>query len=293
MISKRQRWADFICHPSRPTRYLSGLSDTVGITVQPISDPTFVDFVNKLAAGNDDGSLLIDALDYAFGGYHDFLDSRLKALLRSLSNTSGREQTVVGPAIKGTVDWPRTLTGRATSRLPEGRFVVGRPFKSFDLPENRLLSYFLLNIVSDINRLTDALGSGALIAKYSEMRRAGEAGLRDFNLRKVSKVVSPTSVMLNEARSARDVSYRELAALVERREAITSQRSIGKLEAVLELVRTGWLAPVSDDNLFEVYALAVVLDVLANECGLGQPTQYGLVTKSECMWHVSRQMVLS
>jgi hypothetical protein len=44
------------------------------------------------------------------------------------------------------------------------------------------------------------------------------------------------------------------------------------------LLAVGWLEPVSDDDLFELYALTLVLDVLSNELSFGEPTEYGLVT---------------
>ena len=52
------------------------------------------------------------------------------------------------------------------------------------------------------------------------------------------------------------------------------------------LLATGWLESVSDDDLFELYTLALVLDVLADEAGLGSPIEYGLVRANRR--HVAR-----
>jgi hypothetical protein len=42
------------------------------------------------------------------------------------------------------------------------------------------------------------------------------------------------------------------------------------------LLAANWLEPVDPDDLFELYALVLVLDLLEVELGLGPPMQYGL-----------------
>ena len=39
-----------------------------------------------------------------------------------------------------------------------------------------------------------------------------------------------------------------------------------------------WLEPVNDDDLFELYVLVLVLDIIAEELNFGTPTEYGLLT---------------
>ena len=45
------------------------------------------------------------------------------------------------------------------------------------------------------------------------------------------------------------------------------------------LLAVGWLEQISDDDLFELYVLVIVLDVLSDELGLGNPVEYGLLLR--------------
>ena len=45
------------------------------------------------------------------------------------------------------------------------------------------------------------------------------------------------------------------------------------------LLAVGWLEPVSDDDLFELYCLVLVLDIISDELGLGQPLESGLLLR--------------
>ena len=279
MTARRDRWAEFICDPTRPARYLAGLGDTVGIHVQPILDETFVQFVGKLTSKGADARTLIDTLDYVFGGYQEFLRTQLKGLLRELAHESFREQEVQGPGIKGKVNWPATLVARSSGRLPDGRFLVRRPSKSFDLPENQLLKLLLSTAATDLGRMAGVLGSGGLLSTFADMRRIAEAGLRDFNLRTVTRMARMNPEMVARADAHRNPAYREIADLMGRRERVVDSVTSGRLEALLSMVRSGWLAPVNDDDLFELYALALTLDVLSDECGFGAPSEYGLVLR--------------
>lgn len=279
MTSRRDRWAEFICDPSRPARYLSGLGDTFGIQVVPINDGVFAQFVGKLTGKETDARILVDALDYAFGGYQAFLQARLKGLLRGLAHESFREQEINGPAVKGKVNWPATLVMRSSGRLPEGRFLVRRPAKSFDLPENQLLHLLLSTIASDLGRMAMAVGSGALNSVFTDLRRIADGGLRDFNLRSVTRAPRANSEMIGRAHAHRNATYGEVANLMGRRERIIDSVGSGRLEAILSMVRAGWLSPVNDDDLFELYALSLTLDVLRDECGFGDPSEYGLVLR--------------
>jgi hypothetical protein len=45
---------------------------------------------------------------------------------------------------------------------------------------------------------------------------------------------------------------------------------------IVEMLQNGWYEPVSDDDLFEVYCLTVLLEALDRICAFGPPSAFGL-----------------
>ena len=43
------------------------------------------------------------------------------------------------------------------------------------------------------------------------------------------------------------------------------------------LLAVGWLEPVDIDDLFELYCLVMILDVIGDELGFGEPDEFGLI----------------
>lgn len=68
------------------------------------------------------------------------------------------------------------------------------------------------------------------------------------------------------------------AELAEARARLKSPSEDARWFAILMLLAVGWLEPVSDDDMFELYSLTLVIDVIAQELGFGEPEEYGLVT---------------
>jgi hypothetical protein len=46
---------------------------------------------------------------------------------------------------------------------------------------------------------------------------------------------------------------------------------------ILRLLRRGWLEPIRADDLFELYTLIRILELLRGELGFGEPTHVGLI----------------
>jgi hypothetical protein len=82
--------------------------------------------------------------------------------------------------------------------------------------------------------------------------------------------------MRQRASRNRNRSYGEMAELQLRYDLAFRER---KWSFILTLLQGNWLEPIKDDNLFELYTLVLVLDVLAKECGLGEPERYGLIRR--------------
>ena len=279
-MSRREDWIEFICDPTKPTRYLSGLGDSVGIEVSEIGDTAISDFLGKLLRKGEDPRTLVSSMDLIFGGYDEFLSADLKPLLRSLSHKSFTESEAQGPSVKGKVDWPGTLVARSSQRINASRYLVRRPTKSYDVPENQLLKILLSNLLSDLENLKHFVGSGNLHRKFGEMQISADRALKDFNIRTVSDVKRSTPDLYLKAFSNRNTYYRTVADLVRKRELVSGAVSAGRLQSLLSLTKSGWLRPIEDDDLFEFYVLCLCLDVLEIETGLGPPTELGLLSRN-------------
>lgn len=85
--------------------------------------------------------------------------------------------------------------------------------------------------------------------------------------------------MMAAASRHRRPEYRIAAKLAQRRIEIETPDDQARWYNILALLAVNWLEPVSDDDLFELYVLVLTLDLLAEEVGLGEPVEYGLVTR--------------
>jgi hypothetical protein len=83
--------------------------------------------------------------------------------------------------------------------------------------------------------------------------------------------------MRRRAERHRNWRYGKVASLQAEFEAAVQQH---RWAAILRLLRCGWFEPVSDEDLFELYCLTVILDVLANELEFGEPVAYGLIRRN-------------
>lgn len=285
-MSQREEWIKFVCNPNKPTRYLTGLGDSVGIEVSEIADTAISDFLGKLLRKGEDPWALVNSMDLIFGEYSKFLSEELKHLLRSLSHKSFSDAEVQGPSVKGKVNWSGTLVARATRRLNETRYLVRRPTKSYDVPENQLLKLLLTKLFSDLEKLKRYLGTGNLHQEFSKMQGLVDRALRDFNLRTVTDLKRSTPELISKANKNRNIQYRKVADLVKKREMASDAVSTGRLQSLLSLSKSGWLGPVKDDDLYEFYVLCLCLDVLEIETGLGEPTEIGLLTRNRS--HVAK-----
>ncbi|MBF5096013.1 hypothetical protein F1643_18145 [Azospirillum sp. INR13] len=161
--------------------------------------------------------------------------------------------------------------------LPPGRYVSRTAHRSFDLPENLLLRWLvgnLLGAVIDIRRRVKAKG---LHPDLRVLSARCEEALRHHWFGSIDEPPTLTNAMLIAARRHRRPEYRRAAALAAHRLALGSKEHDLQWRTILELLAVGWLEPIKDDNLFELYSLVLTIDVLAEELGFGEPVEYGLV----------------
>jgi hypothetical protein len=275
----RGDWRDFICSPHHAGRHLASIGTSVGVSVgEAIDTAELQAFLDRIGSAQD-VQVLADVVDLLRPEYLDFIDNDLARVLDHLSNEMVRVEEVVGPALRGNPRWDRTILGRMNYSLPVGKYFTRTAHRSFDLPENLLLRWLvdhLSNTIRDIGRRT---GLDALHPQLRLIASRCEEALRHHWMSDVPVTVLLTPPMITGAERHRRPEYRRAAGLARTRDSLSSRDKDFRWHAILMLLAVGWLEPISDDDLFELYVLVLVLDVLSDELGLGDPVEYGLLLR--------------
>lgn len=278
MTEQRHRWRDFICSPEHPGRHLASLgSSVIASNADPIDLAGLEAFLGKLEGGDDDVRHLAAFVDLLSGDYGRFMGLELPRLLDILAVEAKYEETVVGPALVGNPRWDRTMIGRVSGWLRPGQYVSRTAHRSHELPENILLRWLVADLREAVvalrrrakgNRLHDTLETIAV--------KADEAsGHHLFGT--LTKPLRLETDMVSAARLRRRPEYTMAADLAVRRTALESGSEESRWHAVLMLLAVGWLEPVDIDDLFELFSLVMVIDVISQELGFGDPDEFGLV----------------
>lgn len=278
--SAASEWRDFICDPSRAGRYLSPVGSALSeTTTEPLDPMRLEGFLDGL--GGKDGEslpLLAGALDLTRQDYSNFFRDYLPPLLDCIANESIAEQMVVGPALRGSPDWSRTMLGRRTGVLLPTQYASRVPRRSFELPENQLVRWLVASVSDGLSDIASRLPQGRLPPVLATLQGMVGDAEADSLLGEVSPPPFPEPHMFACAERQRLPGYREAARLADKRASLTVGDDALRWLATLELLQANWLAPIDQDDLFELYALVLILDVLERNLGLGPPVEYGLVT---------------
>jgi len=276
-MTLREEWRNFVTDPSRGNRHLANLGRAVGAsTAAPIDRIALGDFLGKLSEGVEDITLIAGIVDLASGGYDDFCSRQLPPLLDSLANERVGEPAIVGPLLRGNTRWDLTALGRISGRLLPTQFVTRLSQRSFALPENALVRWLVEDLKRTITWVEKRVGSKALLPQLSVIRDGCEEALRHEWFREVLPSRWLDAHMRIAAQRQRFPAYRRAAALAARRQRYLNRDRSARWEHILDLLAVDWLAPLNDDDLFELYVLVFVIDVLEDDLALGRPTQYGL-----------------
>lgn len=274
----REAWRSFICSPDRAGRHLSSIGQGVaGATAEPIDLAVLEDFLRKLD-GDDDVTLLTDAVDLLTGGYLDFVRRTLPDLIDIMSNEVLSKQSVVGPGLRGNPVWGRTMLGRMSGALSPVQFISRTSRRSYDLPENRLLRWLVADLGSAVARITRRVTVKGLHPDLLLMLTSCGAAERHHSFSEVAVPGELTAELTVPARRHRRAEYRKAAALAAHRAQFTRNDEDRWWYHVLSLLAVGWLEPLDSEKLFELYVLVLVMDLLAEELAFGDPVEVSLVT---------------
>jgi len=243
-------------------------------------------FLEKLSGRTASVELLADAVDLSRPSYLEFCEVYLPPLLDSLSNERRGELAVAGPALRGQPVWHRTALARRIAQIPSTHFVTRLPKRSFALPENTLVRWLVGSLARIMDRMERRVGSAGLPRSFLSIRSACSEALKHHWFSQVEVPLLATSSMITAAQRQKNPAYRFAARLAAQRVAREARSSSSRWLAILDLLRANWLAPVIVDDLFELYTLVLVLDVLKRDLQFGDALEYGLVVSGR--QHVAR-----
>lgn len=272
---RRNRWADFIYETSNIARYIWP-SGTVIAHRSPADDKDVRDFLSKLRDHEQSSVLLGIGYYVSLPQVRRFVLVDLPLLIRQLGHSSVATPPAVGSSIRGKVLWPDTILGRLSGKVPRGRYLMRSSERQLDIPENRLLKRYLVDLAEGLTSLSSASGSKGC-RKITEISEAIETAIASPYLQAVTLIGGPTTQMSARARRNRNPSYGRAASLADHLRALNGE---GKWLAIADLLAAGWMAPVTDDDLFELFCLVSILDALENDLGFGSPTEYGLIWRA-------------
>ncbi|MEE4211632.1 MAG: hypothetical protein V2I43_20490 [Parvularcula sp.] len=276
MASRREIWARAICDtrsagryllPGRDLEFMPAFDDGGEIDIQW--------FLERLNNRGGSIELLASAYWLSQPEVEQFIFRDLPVLLKNLGHGSRSSPPSVEPSFKGRVLWQDTVLGRLSGAVPRGRYLVQHIEKSADIPENRLLKLFLTQIVMTANEMSRR-GAGSLPQRFAGIRDAAMRALANAYLLSVDLEHRISARMLSTAMRHRDHRYSRLAHLARDFDQTVLR---GKWTQIIELLRKGWLAPVSSEDLFELYALILVMQVIEDDLEFGEPKAYGLIQR--------------
>lgn len=276
--ARRDAWRDFICSPDHAGRHLASLGASVSPALSDQIDlPELEAFLQRLRGGERDVTLLASLVELSGGNYLEFFAESLPDLLDQLSTDTERRNEIVGPKLVGAPRWGATRIGRASGQLRFGQFYSRTAHRSYDIPENRVVAWLVGNVAELIGQVLSVARGRGLPVRVEALRQVSDElsqhpVLRDSELR---DSLDPDD--LDAAAASHRPEYRQAAALATSLQTIVQHDEEARWFSILMLLAVGWMEPVSDDDLFEMYALVSVIDVLAKDLGLGDPVEFGLV----------------
>lgn len=275
----REAWRDFICAPERAGRHLSSIGrGVVGATSEAIDLAVLQFFLEKLRGATDDLRLLGSTIDLIVGGYKTYAKGALHRVLDALSNEMLAMEQIVGPGLRGNPRWDRTILQRMAGTLSPVHYISRTSHRSFELPENQLLSWLVDDLLRTVSLIEQRVGTASLHADVQIIREECERARQHHWFGDISVPVRLTPEMMAAASRHRRPEYRAAAALALRRFEMQTNDHQARWYTMMSLLAVNWLEPMNDDDLFELYVLILTLDLLSDELGFGEPVEYGLVT---------------
>lgn len=269
----REEWLCFITDAKRGGRYLFARGDTTYTESADLGE-SLQGMLDSIGTETTDARLLVALHFLNCPAIRTFVRRDARALARVALHSSVRRSVVSAGAIRGKINWQRTLLELRTSPFKNNQYHLEVPQRTSDLPENRLLKLFLVELIRVASFASEHIKSGLLARELATTLEAAQLALREPHIRDLPVKNGPVSLMRQRARRNRDSRYHLLAELHQELDQIFRYTHY---ESVLSLLRRGWFKPVKDDDVFEMYLLLLILDVVEIECNAGSAKRCALV----------------
>lgn len=207
-------------------------------------------------------------------GAENFFVEQLPDSVDRLSHTTTRNRSTSRRIGRGQIVWSETLV-RQHARTDPTIFVVNEAVKEYDTPSNRLLANYVREVWTELDRI-GVSGRGRLGVSSEKIIANSQEALRSAYLREARSITAVTASMLSAASRSKHSIYWRAANLWQELEALQNAKDISSLRDILKV---GWVGPLVDDDLFEIYVLVRVLRALENALcqGSSDTAEYNLI----------------
>jgi len=201
----------------------------------------------------------------------------LSRIFRKISHSTQREVFVNRGFIRGRVDWNLTLKKRYSQGYDPTIFVCKPPGRTYNLPENQLLKFILIEMKKLIEETTALSkfeeknirleelktkdGKGRWTDRISWLKFHVNNALKHVYLRGVDIPNQVNARMIRRAITARNKDYEKVADSHSLHHKIIQRMDRNTL---IELIEKRILEPLKKDTLFELYVLFEVMNSLGN-----------------------------
>jgi len=271
------KWCTYIEHHPDVLRLLSARGDVNLVEGVAGNEGRISEFLSKLQDRDRDSRLLYGLMYLLRPELREFVLGPLTRLIRTAARATKKTTVVSRTGVRGPVQWQHTLMGRVTGQLHPGSFEVRLNERHQDIPENQLLKLFLQSLVRLSVRLSDDVTSGVSAKQLAILHERSRKLLRANWLQEITNRRGVTSLMIGRASRSKDNRYAQILRFQREYEAVFQRP---KWQFILLLINKRWLQPVADDDVFELYALLRILDVLRSRLGFDIVQQLGIIAKN-------------
>ena len=245
--------------------------ESAGASSPPSEDVR--DFVEKLRHDTD-RNVLVLSFYLLNPALREFVYGMLPRLVKYIQHSNDLATEKSNRGVRGKLNGPETKIARKSGMLPKGEYIVSRPYRSADIPENRLIVYFLNRIWRDIRDLEAYVGTEHVPRIVLDIKRVCEVYKKSPIFSEIGLPKQIGQLEIQRAKRSKMREYRHVSRLV------TLRRRLGghsEIASKIQFLRTGWLFPFDEDDLFELYSLLQVVRAVRVELGFGAPKSYGLL----------------
>lgn len=254
----RDKWIRSICDQASPARFLFSRKDSSFVDTPDIDPDVARDYLDKIEKAEQ---VLTSSLYYfSQPKVTDFFFSILPKLNKSLSRCTVSHQAT-SPAIRGRILWEKT---KKQQLLRSNLFVCKSISATHNTPENQLLKSYLFEVKEVVDEIIKIVGTGGITREIIKIKHATDAYIKESKMRGVAYKKKPTQAMHRGATRNKQRGYSELSLLYGKLLQTLRQK---KIDTIIDLISRGWFEPIRDDDLFEIYILVLLLNMLTARYG--------------------------